>query len=96
MPPPLARRCRRTSTVPEASPADASAEIAGRLRALRLNAIYREPQHPGCIFVSIGGVLDNQVGYVHAPDGCAVPSMDPSDFIYVERVREGWYVFKTT
>lgn len=94
---PALRTARADGTTdPEAPPGAASAEITRRLRALRLSAIYRDPQHPGCIFVSIGGVLDNQVGYIHAPDGCAVPSMDPSSFIYVEQVREGWYLFKTT
>ncbi|MGH7720285.1 MAG: hypothetical protein ACREON_15755 [Gemmatimonadaceae bacterium] len=66
------------------------------LQALRLSSAYRADGHPGCLFLPIAGIVDNEVGYLYAPPGCAVPEMNPALFIYVERVRGIWFVYKTT
>ncbi|HKP77298.1 MAG TPA: hypothetical protein VJT67_17330 [Longimicrobiaceae bacterium] len=71
-------------------------QLAAELRALHLNGVMRLPSAPHCIFIVIGGMLDNQVGYIYAPDGCAPPPLSPSEYIYVERVAPGWYIYKTT
>jgi hypothetical protein len=49
----------------------------------------------GRTIVSIGGILDNEVGFLFAPDG-RPPPIDPSRYIWVEPIGDGWYLFKTT
>lgn len=71
-------------------------QLAAELRALHLTGVMRLPSAPRCIFILIGGMTDNEVGYIYAPEGCAPPALSPGDYIYVERVAPGWYIYKTT
>ena len=41
-------------------------------------------------------MLDNRVGYIYAPAGCTPPPLSPGEYIYVEAVAPGWYLYKTT
>lgn len=50
----------------------------------------------GAIELNIGGIIDNAVGYLYVPPGAKPPTMDPSEFIYVEEIADGWYIYKTT
>ena len=70
--------------------------LATQLAALNLSGAYRDADHPACVFVEIGGMIDNEVGFLYAPPGCAVPEMSPERFIYVERVAGSWFLYKTT
>jgi hypothetical protein len=70
--------------------------FASALRGLRLGAMMRDQRSPACVFVKIGGVIDNDVGYIYAPDGCVRPPLSPKEFIYVEEVAPHWLVYKTT
>jgi hypothetical protein len=66
------------------------------LRELGLSSVYRSADYPGCLFLGIVAVSDNELGYLYAPPGCREPAIDPELFIYVERVIGPWYVYKTT
>jgi hypothetical protein len=66
------------------------------LRELGLSSVYRSADYPGCLFLGIVAVADNELGYLYAPPGCREPAIDPELFIYVERVSGPWYVYKTT
>jgi hypothetical protein len=45
--------------------------------------------------ITIGGSLDNTVGFLRAgPSG--PPKISPSDFIWVEDLGGGWYLYRTT
>ena len=48
------------------------------------------------ININIGGMLDNSVGYLFAPNNKDVPSMSDSEYIYIEHVIGNWYIYKTT
>jgi len=61
-----------------------------------LHAILVRISHVGVVSVTIGGILDNSVGFLHAPNPAVVPAIDPSDHIWIEPVGDGWYLFKTT
>lgn len=50
----------------------------------------------GAIEFIIGGILDNTVGYMYLPDGVSPPRLQPDDVIYIERIVDHWYIFKTT
>jgi hypothetical protein len=85
----------------EVGPAGAVPEAARRtfmatLRELRIGALLKDQRSPACVFMKIGGVLDNYVGYIYAPPGCVPPPRSPTEFIYVEEVAPHWLVYKTT
>lgn len=84
----------RTAT--GSAPATETRELRAGLRALRLGGLERRPKAPGCVLIVIGGMLDNEVGYIFAPPGCTPPAVSPSAYIYVEQVAPGWYLYKTT
>jgi hypothetical protein len=69
-----------------------SPAVARALKAAGGNGIRVED---GITFVSIGGILDNEVGFLFAPEG-RLPGIDQSHYIWIEPAREGWYLFKTT
>ena len=49
-----------------------------------------------CINFSIGGMLDNTVGYLFVKDKKDVPEMNPSRIIMIREIGNGWYIYKTT
>lgn len=76
----------------QARAAPASAEIAKRVREAGLTLVARDGD---LILVTIGGILDNEVGFLWAPEGAA-PAIDASRYIWVEPIGGGWHLFKTT
>ena len=48
------------------------------------------------IDVTIGGIMDNSVGYLYVPNQKDVPFMSDSEYIYIEHVVGNWYIYKTT
>lgn len=77
------------------TPADTHA-LKEALHALHLSGVLRRQEEPGCLFLVIGGLGDNEVGYIHAPPGCTPPLISPGGYIYVEQVAPGWYLYRTT
>ena len=71
-----------------------TAEATALIARLRLNALSISSDR--IVRASIGGLVDNEVGFLHAADPALVPPIDPSDHIWIEPVGEGWYLFKTT
>ena len=49
-----------------------------------------------CLNFSIGGMLDNTVGYLFVKDKKDVPEMNPSRIIMIREIGNGWYIYKTT
>ncbi len=49
-----------------------------------------------CYEFTIGGMVDNLVGYFYIPDKEDVPEMDPNRIIMIREIGNGWYLFKTT
>ncbi|MFK7787338.1 MAG: hypothetical protein AB8B56_19600 [Crocinitomicaceae bacterium] len=45
---------------------------------------------------SIGGMLDNAVGYLFIPDNKSAPKMNPNRIIMIRNLGNGWYMYKTT
>jgi hypothetical protein len=66
-------------------------EIGRNLHILGANA-----NTPELTTIVIGGILDNSVGFLHADDPGAVPAIDPDEYIWIEPVGGGWYLFRTT
>ncbi|GAB4351953.1 MAG: hypothetical protein Kow0099_36120 [Candidatus Abyssubacteria bacterium] len=64
-------------------------------RNLHCSAVVRDSR-TGIIEIVIGGLVDNAVGYMYVPDGQSKPEMTPDEYIYVERIADNWFLFKTT
>ncbi|MDH3974479.1 MAG: hypothetical protein OEV42_09395 [Deltaproteobacteria bacterium] len=62
-------------------------------KKLFLNSVYKDG---GVINFNIGGMIDNSVGFLYVPVDKSPPSMSPKDFIYIEQITDGWYIYKTT
>jgi hypothetical protein len=80
---------------PEGAASSETPELAARVRSVGLTSVTREAAYPNCMFLSIGGVLNEEVGYLYAPAGCAPPDMSPDRFILVEPLAANWYLYKT-
>jgi hypothetical protein len=66
------------------------------LRELVVATAMRDTEHRGCLLLSVGGMGDNHIGYFYAPPGCTVPSMSPRDYILLDELESGWYLYKAT
>ncbi len=53
-------------------------------------------QFGSAIEFRIGGIMDNQVGYLFVPENGHVPQMDPKEIILIREIGNGWYLYKTT
>ena len=49
-----------------------------------------------CIELTIGGMIDNTVGYFYIEDKSQLPEMNPNRIIMIREIGNGWYMFKTT
>ncbi len=63
--------------------------------SIYINSVKHDDKN-GIVDMTIGGMLDNSVGYLYIPDDTAVPEISASDYIYVEHIIDNWYIYKTT
>jgi len=49
-----------------------------------------------CFVLTIGGMIDNTVGYFFLDDKTKIPQTNPSRVIMIREIGNGWYIFKTT
>ena len=49
-----------------------------------------------CINFSIGGMVDNSVGYIYVKDKKDLPEMNSDRVIMIREIGNGWYIYKTT
>jgi hypothetical protein len=82
---------------------DEIATLARRGRIQEANARGRslfftgvEALDDGSVKVVLGGVVDNAVGFINIPADVRVPSMSDDNYILVEPIEGGWYLYKTT
>lgn len=45
---------------------------------------------------SIGGMIDNSVGYFYCKDKNSIPKMSDNRYIMIKSLGNGWYLYKTT
>jgi hypothetical protein len=78
------------------SRAGKSVQAKQAVEALHLNTVAPLGSDERITDISIGGILDNSVGFLYVPVGVAPPAITPSDYIYVESVTGHWFLYKTT
>lgn len=65
-------------------------------RRLFITSVSTSYELGDVIDFTIGGMVDNTVGYCYARTHEAVPEMDASRIIMVRAIGNGWYIYKTT
>ena len=63
------------------------------MHKLGSQGIFEDKNYPGCVFIPIGSIGSSETGYFFTR-GESQPIISPNDFIYIEKVAEGWYVYK--
>jgi hypothetical protein len=63
------------------------------MHKLGSQGIFEDKNYPGCVFIPIGSVGTSEAGYFFTR-GESQPIISPNNFIYIEKVAEGWYVYK--
>lgn len=64
------------------------------LEKLNLTALFRDDKYPGCIFLQVETFEKRESGYIFAEESSALPKISPDNFIYIEEVLPGWYVYR--
>jgi hypothetical protein len=69
------------------------ADIA--LTSVGCNAIYNDKKYPGCTFIQILKFENMESGFIRAADSVFLPVISAEEFIYIEEVAPGWFVYRT-
>jgi hypothetical protein len=69
------------------------ADIA--LASVGCNAIYNDKKYPGCTFIQILKFENMEIGFINAAASIQLPEISFKDFIYIEEVTAGWFVYRT-
>jgi hypothetical protein len=65
------------------------------LGSVGCNAIYTDKKYPGCVFIQILTFENMEAGFIQAADAILLPQISFQDYIYIEEVSPGWFVFRT-
>ena len=65
-------------------------------RKLLINYVSISSETGKGINFSIGGILDNAVGYLFVKDKKDLPIINPDNIIMLREIGNGWYIYKTT
>jgi len=71
-------------------------DVDDRMHKLHLTMVYEDSVYSGCVFIMIGGMIDNEAGYVFTEDESNLPEITSSYFIMIEKIAPHWYLYKTT
>ena len=64
------------------------------LASVGCNAIYSDKNYPGCIFIQNLTFENMEVGFIHAADSVLLPELSVEEFIYIEEVSPGWFIYR--
>ena len=71
-----------------------SDKIKLKLSSLGCNAIFKDRNYPGCVFIQILVFEKMEVGFLYSNDSSELPKISPKDFIYIEEVAPGWFIYR--
>lgn len=69
------------------------ADIA--LASIGCNAIYNDKKYPGCTFIRILKFENMEAGFIQAADSILLPAISFEEFIFIEEVVPGWFIYRT-
>ncbi len=64
------------------------------LASVGCNAIYSDKKYPGCIFIQILKFETMEVGFIQAADAILLPEISLGEYIYIEEVTPGWFIYR--
>ena len=65
------------------------------LSSIGCNAIYTDKKYPGCVFIQNLEFENMAVGFIQAAESKLLPEISVQEYIYIEEVSPGWFVFRT-
>jgi len=74
---------------------EASDEVDKDLALVGCNAIYIDRKYPGCVFIQILTFENMESGYIYATESAGLPGITANDFIYIDEVVTGWFIFRS-
>jgi hypothetical protein len=88
----------KTKTINEEQSTRLVEKLKADYRKLFISSVYFGDYEVGgnCISFTIGGMIDNTVGYLYAADKKDLPEMNPRRLIMLKEIGNGWYLYKTT
>lgn len=66
-----------------------------QLNKMNLDAIYKDVNYPGCVFIQIGRFETREVGFIYTEQNAMLPQITPSRFIYIEEILPGWFIYRS-
>jgi hypothetical protein len=70
-----------------------SDEVDKGLASVNCNAIYMDKKYPGCVFIQILTFENLESGFIYADESEVVPGVTANEFIYIEEVVPGWFIY---
>jgi hypothetical protein len=64
------------------------------LASVGCNAIYSDKRFPGCIFIQILKFETMEAGFISAADAMLIPEISVEEYIYIEEVVPGWFIYR--
>jgi len=64
------------------------------LSSVGCNAIYSDRKYPGCIFIQVLKFENMEAGFINTADSSLLPEISFKEFIYVEEVVSGWFIYR--
>jgi hypothetical protein len=69
-------------------------EVDKLLSNLGCNAVFRDTNFPGCLFVQISSFDKMESGFIYTSGSFKLPDISYKDFVYLEEVSDGWYIYR--
>jgi len=73
---------------------DQSVEIKKELAYLGCNAIFKDRNYHGCVFIQILAFEKMEAGFLYSAESSELPIISPKDFICIEEVAPGWFIYR--
>lgn len=64
------------------------------LASVSCNAIYTDKKFPGCVFIQILKFEKMEAGFIQAADAIMLPEISVEDYVYIEEVTAGWFIYR--
>jgi len=69
-------------------------EVDNLLSTLGCNAVFRDTNFPGCLFVQISSFKKMESGFIYTSGSFKLPDISYKDFVYLEEVSDSWYIYR--
>lgn len=71
-----------------------NAEVDKLLAELGCSAVFLDTNFPGCLFIQISSFEKMESGFIFTSGSFKLPEISYKDFVYIEEVSDGWFVYR--